>query len=58
MIISGIATDADVTVAAGICARYSDGSAGRVRILVESDAGAKELLTDPIEQSELVARRI
>jgi hypothetical protein len=58
VIISGAATDADVATAAGICARYSDGSAGPVRILVESDDGARELLTDPIPQAELVARRV
>ena len=58
MIISGSANDADITTAAGICARYSDGHAGQVRIIVESDAGERELLTDPIAQSDLVARRI
>ena len=30
----------------------------QVRIIVESDAGERELLTDPIAQAELVARRI
>lgn len=58
IILSGAATEADIATAAGICARYSDGSAGRVRILVESDAGNRELLTDPIAPAELVARRI
>jgi len=58
LILSGAANDADLAVAAGICARYSDGRAGQVRIIVESDAGARELLTDPIAQAELVARRI
>ena len=58
MIVSGAANDADIAIAAGICARYSDGSAGQVRILVESDAGARELLADPIAQAELVARRM
>lgn len=58
MILSGAANDADIALAAGICARYSDGRAGSVRIIVESDAGAIELLTEPIAQNELVARRI
>ena len=54
-IVSGAADDADIALAAGICARYSDGDAGRVLILVESDAGARELLAAPIAQAELVA---
>ena len=58
LIISGPANDADIAVAAGICARYSDGSDGPVRIIVESDAGPRELLSEPISQAELVARRI
>lgn len=58
MILSGDAGEADIAVAAGICARYSDGRAGRVRVIVESDAGARELLTDPIAQAELVAMRV
>ena len=57
-IVSGDANEADIAVAAGICARYSDGRAGKVRIIVESGAGARELLTEPIAQDELVARRI
>jgi hypothetical protein len=58
MIVSGDANDADIALAAGICARYSDGRAGQVRIIVESDAGERELLADPVAQIELVARRI
>jgi hypothetical protein len=58
MIISGAASDADVRLGAGICARYSDGSDGRVRIIVEGDASAYELLADPIAENELTARRI
>jgi len=58
MIISGAAIDADIAIAAGICARYSDGRAGQVRIIVESDTGARELIADPIAQTELVARRL
>jgi len=58
VIISGAANEADVHVAAGICARYSDGSAGQVRIIVESDAGVREILAEPIAQTDLVARRI
>jgi len=58
MIVSGDAGEADIAVAAGICARYSDGRAGRVRVIVESDVGARELLTDPIAQAELVAMRV
>jgi hypothetical protein len=57
-VVSGAANDADIALAAGICARYSDGRDGLVKILVESDAGARELLTDPIPVAELVARRI
>jgi hypothetical protein len=57
-IVSGNASEADIAVAAGICARYSDGSDGRVRILVESDAGARELLSEPIAQAELVSMRL
>jgi len=58
MIISGAASEADIAIGAGICARYSDGSDGRVRIVVEGDAGSRELLVDPIAPDELVARRI
>jgi len=58
LIMIGEANDADIATAAGICARYSDGNAGRVRISVESDEGARELLTEPIALDELVARRI
>jgi hypothetical protein len=58
LILSGAANEADLATAAGICARYSDGRAGRVRILVESDDGSRELLADPIAPTELVARRI
>ena len=58
IILSGAATEADVHVAAGICARYSDGSEGLVRIIVQSDSGEREILADPIPQAELVARRI
>ena len=58
MIISGAASAADIAVGAGICARYSDGSDGQVRIIVESDAGVRELITDPIAQTELVNLRI
>ncbi len=58
MILSGAASEADIAVAAGICARYSDGSAGRVRIIVESDAGERELLADAIVPSELLSMRV
>jgi hypothetical protein len=58
MIVSGAASDADIAIAAGICARYSDGRAGKVRVVVESDTGARELLTEPIAPEELVARRV
>jgi hypothetical protein len=58
MIVSGAASESDIATAAGICARYSDGRAGKVRIIVESDAGSRELVTEPIAQDELVARRI
>jgi hypothetical protein len=58
MIVSGAAEEPDLAVAAGICARYSDGRAGKVRIVVESDAGSRELLVEPIAHDELVARRI
>jgi hypothetical protein len=57
MVLSGSADDADIATAAGICARYSDGRAGQVRIVVESNAGSREFLADPISQTELVARR-
>jgi len=57
-IVSGDANDADIATAAGICARYSDGHDGQVRIVIESDAGSRELLTEPIAPAELVARRI
>jgi tRNA-uridine 2-sulfurtransferase len=58
MIVSGAANEADIALAAGICARYSDGRTGRVRIIVESDTGEREILADPIPLAELVARRI
>ena len=58
MILSGGADASDIAAAAGICARYSDGRAGQVRIVVESDAGAREILADPIAQAELAARRL
>ncbi len=58
VIISGAANDADIAIAAGICARYSDGHAGQVRIIIESDDAVREMLTEPIAQSELVARRV
>jgi len=58
LILSGAANEADIALAAGICARYSDGRDGQVRIIIESDAGERELLTNPIAQTELVAMRI
>jgi hypothetical protein len=58
MIISGAANETDVAIAAGICARYSDGRDGEVRIVIEGEDGTRELLANPIAQSELVARRI
>jgi hypothetical protein len=57
-VISGAANAEDVATAAGIVARYSDGSAGKVLILVESDAGNREVLTEPIALAALEARRI
>jgi hypothetical protein len=56
-VISGAADDADVAVAAGIIARYSDGHAGQVRVVVEGGGDARELLVDPIAPAELLARQ-
>jgi hypothetical protein len=57
-VVSGAADEADLAVVAGICARYSDGRAGAVRVLVEGAAGTRELLTKAIAADELVARRL
>jgi hypothetical protein len=58
MILTGAADETDIAIAAGICARYSDGRAGRVRISIEGDAGARELLAEAISEAGLVARRL
>jgi tRNA-specific 2-thiouridylase len=58
VVLTGAAADADIALAAGICARYSDGRAGKVRVVVEGDSGARELLADPIAPADLVARRL
>ncbi len=58
MVLTGAAEEADVALAAGICAKYSDGRAGKVRVVVEGPDGARELLAEPIAQAELVARRL
>lgn len=58
LIVSGAANDADVALAAAICARYSDGRSGLVRIAADDGSGPRELLAEPITEAELVARRL
>jgi hypothetical protein len=58
-VVSGAATEADVALAAAICARYSDGRDGHggpVRITVVDDGGSRELLVDPVCGAGLAAR--
>jgi hypothetical protein len=57
-VVSGAANDEDVELAAAICARYSDGRAGRVRIAADGGRGPRELLAEPIAEAELVALRL
>ena len=58
-IVGGAASEADLAVIAGICARYSDGrAAGAVRVVIEGPGGERELLAQAIADDELVARRL
>jgi hypothetical protein len=57
-IVGGAADEADLAVIAAICARYSDGRAGTVRLVVEGPDGTRELLAEAIADKELVARRL
>ena len=57
-VVSGAADETDLAVIAGICARYSDGRAGAVRLLVEDATGVRELLAEAIAPKELVSRRL
>jgi hypothetical protein len=58
-IVGGAASETDLAVVAGICARYSDGrAAGAVRVVVEGPGGERELLAHAIADDELIARRL
>ncbi len=58
MIVTGAASDEDLAVAAGICARYSDGRGSQVRISIEGDAGAREMTAEAIAPAEIVRMRL
>jgi predicted ribosome quality control (RQC) complex YloA/Tae2 family protein len=48
----------DVTMAAGLCARYSDGRSPRVQVSLRSGAEASERDVEPIAEELLKAMRL
>jgi hypothetical protein len=58
LVLQGAAGEADVALAAGIVARYSDGRAGTVCVAVVGDGGTREVQATAIGEAELIARRL